>query len=155
MALTEQEQLIFDTLHHRPPVNGSCFVVNEPGLRLISSDASFLPALETALIEVAKHEPRLLPGGWSYVIAAFFVVGTKYAPDDLVPFLQSLPREFMKEVVARSAIGFQKVISGGVCNYNFGVAPAPELVAFVRELALGKDQAMQKIAQRALGLLTC
>ena len=96
-------------------------------MSLIASDASFLSALKTALGEIARHEPRVLSDGWSYVIAAFFVIGTKYAPGDLVPFLQSLPRKFMREVVARSPIGFQKVNSGGVYITTSGWRPLPNL----------------------------
>ena len=150
MPLTEPQQLIFDTLHYRPP-GASCFVVNEPGLRLISSNASFLPAIKTALLEAAEDKNCRKLYGLDYVIGAFLVLGTKYAPDTLVPFILSLPQVFRKEVVAAIPVFFNK--NDRTSTYNFSVAPARELVEFVKQLSCGEDSELQKSAQRVLELI--
>jgi hypothetical protein len=147
MPLTEQEKLISDTLHYLPP-GGSCFVVNEPGLKLISSDISFLPLIKSTLLEAAQDRNRRRFRGLGYVIDAFLVLSTKYAPDGLVPFILSLPREFQKEVVRTIPVSFQK--TGGAGGYNFSVAPTRELIEFVRQLSEGEDLELQKAALRVL-----
>ncbi len=99
MSPEEQNQLIFDTLHYRPPA-GRRFVVNEPGLKLIASDASLLSPVKDALMEAAHGTNWEHLYGLGYVIGAFLILGTKHAPDTLVPFIMSLPPKFQKEVVA-------------------------------------------------------
>jgi hypothetical protein len=148
MPLTHQQQLVFDTLHYRPPSNGTCFVTNEPGLRLASSDDSFLPAVREALVEAARDRNWRKLYGLRYVMGAFLVLGTKYAPATMVPFIRILPQPFIREIVATIPTIFRK--SGTSNNFSFGVAPAPELVEFVQELASTADPLMQRVAKRVL-----
>jgi|KBSSwiStaDraftv2_1062776.scaffolds.fasta_scaffold141237_2 hypothetical protein len=151
MTRIEQDKLIFDTLHYRPQSHGTCFVVNEPGLKLISSDSAFLPAIKATLLELAKEHNWRQLYGLDYVIGAFLVLGAKYAPDTLVPFIQSLPEVFVMEVVSKIPVFFRKMDNIG--SYNFEVAPARELVEFVRDLASSEDAAMQKVAHRVLTMI--
>lgn len=148
---TEHQKLIHDTLYYRPPSNGTSFVVNDPGIRLVSADASFLPAIKSAILEIApKNEWRELYG-LNYLIGAFLVLGTKFAPDTLVPFIRTLPQAFIKEVITQIPVFFHKIKISG--RYNFEVAPAPELVVLAREFARSGDQALQKVAQRAVEMI--
>jgi hypothetical protein len=147
MPLTEQQKLIFDTLHYRPPSNGTCFVTNEPGLNLISRDASFLPSLEAYLKEASQTKQRR-PSGKAYVIGAYLVIAAKYAPSSLVPFIESLPDEFANEIVTNVSVFFRKMKKSG--EYNFKVQPPEELVEFLRKLALSEDSETRFVAQQAL-----
>lgn len=148
MTLSEQQKLIFDTLHYRPPIKGNSFVVNEPGLKLIAGDASFIPPIKSALMEVVPNKNRQQLYGLGYLIGAFLVIGSKYAPEMLVPFIESVPQEFAKDILSAIPVFFQKSESNGV--YIFSVAPAAELFAFVKQLSNSERHVLQKVAQRVI-----
>ncbi len=147
MSFKENDDLILDTLHFRPPA-GQRIVVNEPGLKLIASDASFLIPVKAALLDAAHSAERRQLYGLGYVIGAFLILGTKHAPDTLVPFIRSLPAAFQKEVVATIPAFFQKNKENGA--YNFEEAPAHELIEFLEQLSQSEDSELKRTARRAL-----
>jgi hypothetical protein len=149
MGSKEHEQLIFETLHYRPPA-GRRFIANEPGLKLIASDPSFLSPIKAALLEASQGDTARLYG-LGYVVGAFLVLGTKHAPETLVPFIVSLPRVLQREIVAAVPVFFQKNKRTG--SYNFSTAPAQELIEFIRRLSFSGDPDLQKVAQRVLKLI--
>src|SRR5678815_3004735 len=125
MALTEEQKLVRDTLHYRDPhVDGTCFATNAPGLRLVGSGPSFLPAVEAALVQAASNQDQQSDTGLDYVIGAFLIIGTKYDKEKLVPFIRSVPKIFMKQIILNIPVFFRKTRDG----YNFGVAPPHELI---------------------------
>jgi hypothetical protein len=151
MLAKDHNQLIFDTLHYRPPPGGRRFVVNEPGLRLIEGDALLLSPIKAALLEAAQSRNWEQLYGLGYVIGAFLILGTKHAPDTLVPFIVSLPPAFQKEVIAAIPVFFQKNKRTG--NYNFSEAPTRELIEFVKQLSCSEDSELQRTAQRVVKLI--
>ena len=150
MTHKEQTQLIFDTLHYRPTA-GRRFVVNEPGLRLIAGDASLLSPIKTALLEAAQGTNWGKLDGLGYVIGAFLILGTKHAPDTLVPFITSLPSECRKEIVAAIPVFFQRKNQTG--TYNFSEKPPQELIQFIRQLSCSDASKLQKEAKRVLKMI--
>jgi len=149
MSLTAQQQLIYDTLHYQRPAGQGSFFVNEPGLKLISSDESYFPAIKAAILEASQQtgDPRQI-FGLDYVIGAFLVVGTKYVPQELIPFIRALPKGFIEEVVRGIPAYFLKLQNTG--KYILGVAPPHELIEFIMELTLREDPIMQGIARGVL-----
>jgi len=146
MPQTEQQQLIHDTLHYRPSGATGCFVVNDPGLRLISSDASALPSIKAALLAASRETNWDRLYGLDYVIGAFLVLATKHAPETIVPFIQSLPQAFATRVIATVPAFFRKKESTD--EYNFATAPSPELIEYIDKLSSSDEGPIRKTAER-------
>jgi hypothetical protein len=152
MPYPEDFQLISDTLHYRPSRQGTCFVVNEPGLKLLSADANLLPAIKKALQELSSEENFEKLYGLSYVIGAFLIIGTKYAPETLVPFILSLPLRFQKQIVSVLPTFFRKDSKTGM--YNFSVGPTIEVLELISRFSVSQDPDMQKIARRVIARIS-
>jgi len=144
-AENEVRQLISDVFSYRRIPDGTCFYVNEPGMRLIEGDASYLPAIKATLRETVQN--RASREALKYVVGAFVVISSRYAPDSIVSFIRSLPLEIQGPIIANLPLFFRKVRTG---HYNFGVAPAPQLIGFIEETAKTGEPPLQENARGAL-----
>jgi len=144
-AENEVRQLISEVFSYKRIPDGTCFYVNEPGVRLIKGDASYLPLIKSTLRETAQNSASR--EALKHVVGAFLVISSRYEPDSIVSFIRSLPSEIQGTIIMNSPLFFRKVRAG---DYNFGVAPAPQLIEFIEEMAKAGESTLQEKSRGAL-----
>ncbi|HVA46133.1 MAG TPA: hypothetical protein VNH11_07145 [Pirellulales bacterium] len=149
------DRLIVDTLYYRRPTPGdSCFVSNLAGMELLRCDSSALERIELVLRGLvappsASHvSDEFL--GLDYVLGAYAVIGSRYNPGRIVAFMRTMPVVLQAEFVAVLPVFF----GGSGDDYDFGVGPTAELVAFVDESRSSGAELLRTAAMRAIPFLT-
>lgn len=145
------EMLVRETLHdsRARSKDTGCFVVNEAGIELAATGIESLGVIENALantvIPVFNDDYRRRFPGIDYVIGAYLVVGSKYDPLRMVTFLRNQESRVVMLAIKRVPTFFRTREDG---TFNFGVAPAGELIEFVNEMAESIDSNIREAARR-------
>jgi hypothetical protein len=148
----ELERLVLDTLFERRLHRQGCFVDNEAAHELILCPPDVLPVIERIIRD--NVEPAVVGGariggvfhGLTYVLGAYLLITAQSDPDRAVRYLSAMSEAMQIEVLGAIRTFFQWRDN----SHSHGIAPPPQLRAFVKELAASQDESLRSAAESTL-----